>query len=108
MDMREYQRLAARTMPSSRDPDLDLAVWALGLAGEAGEVVELIKKHVGHGHTLDKTMVAKELGDVLWYVAAVATHQGLDLGAIADANIEKLRKRYPKGFSESASRERAE
>jgi NTP pyrophosphatase (non-canonical NTP hydrolase) len=84
-----------------------MASFAMGLAGEAGEVVDLLKKHLGHGHDLDKVKLTKELGDVLWYVSAIAQSAGLDLGEIAHANVEKLRKRYPNGFSVEASRNRA-
>lgn len=110
MTFHEYQKLAARTLTASdgRSPELHLAIMALGLAGEAGEVVEMVKKHVGHGHELDREKLAKELGDVLWYIAAVATITGLDGNDIAERNIAKLRARYPDGFSHEASKARAE
>lgn len=82
--------------------------YLLGLAGEAGEVCDLFKKHFGHGHHLDRDKVVKELGDVLWYVSAVASLQGISLQEIADKNIEKLTKRYPNGFSSEASINRTE
>lgn len=80
-----------------------LAINALGVAGEAGEVADLVKKHVGHGHALDRDKLAKELGDVLWYVAALAHDIGIDLSTVAALNIEKLRRRYPDGFSTERS-----
>jgi NTP pyrophosphatase (non-canonical NTP hydrolase) len=108
MTFNDYQKAAARTAAMTKDPALVLAVFGLGLAGEAGEVIDHLKKHVGHDHELDREKVAKELGDVLWYVAAIATSLGLELDQVVAANVEKLRKRYPDGFSSEASRSRTE
>jgi NTP pyrophosphatase (non-canonical NTP hydrolase) len=72
---------------------------ALGLAGEAGEYVELIKKWAYHSNPLDPEKAAKELGDVLWYVAVAAHTIGFDLSDIAARNVAKLRERYPEGFT---------
>lgn len=107
MNFDEYQKLAMRTANLTTG-ELRLAYLGLGLTGEAGEVAEHIKKHIGHGHDLDIEKLAKELGDVLWYVAVMADALGLELGDIATRNIEKLRKRYPDGFSSEASRNREE
>jgi NTP pyrophosphatase (non-canonical NTP hydrolase) len=79
-----------------------------GLAGESGEVADLIKKQIGHGHDLDKDKLTKELGDVLWYLSQVAQQYEISLSTVATANIEKLRKRYPDGFTEAASKNRTE
>lgn len=99
----DYQNDSLQTSAYYEDRTLALAIFGLGVAGEAGEVSELIKKQVGHGHPADRDKVAKELGDVLWYVAAIATEYGLSLGEVARLNIEKLRARYPEGFSTQAS-----
>lgn len=99
--MSDYQALAQRT--ARTDHPARALVAVAGLAGEAGEVAELLKKHHGHGHELDTSKLAKELGDVLWYVAELAACHGLDLDAIAAANIAKLKARYPDGFSSAAS-----
>jgi len=69
---------------------------ALGLAGEAGEVAEKVKKWIRDGN-LDRDAIAKELGDVLWYIAAMATDLDLDLDRIADMNIQKLADREMRG-----------
>ena len=107
MDLNEYQKAAART--SSRPvTKLSIAVSAMGLAGEAGEVVDLLKKEIGHGHDADPEKLSKELGDVLWYLSDLATLHNLSLDDIAQANILKLLKRYPDGFSTEASRNRTE
>ena len=79
-----------------------------GLTGEAGEVAELIKKHLYHATPLDQDALVKELGDCLWYVAAFANVLGLSLDDVAERNIEKLRRRYPEGFDTERSRNRTE
>jgi NTP pyrophosphatase (non-canonical NTP hydrolase) len=79
----------------------------MGMCGEAGEVDELIKKHVYQGHSLDKQHVAKELGDVAWYLAVAADAIGYDLESIFEMNIEKLKNRYPgDGFDSEHSKHR--
>lgn len=80
-----------------------LCVLALGLAGEAGEVADLIKKNIGHGHTLDGQKMLKELGDVCWYIACLANALGASFDAVLYQNYEKLKARYPEGFSTAAS-----
>lgn len=79
-----------------------------GLTGEAGEVADLIKKHFGHGHVLDHDKLKKELGDVMWYLSQLAEQFDLNMEDIAEANITKLKARYPNGFSEEASINRKE
>jgi NTP pyrophosphatase (non-canonical NTP hydrolase) len=85
-----------------------LASNTLGLAGEAGEVADLVKKHLSHGHALDKHKMCLELGDVLFYVVAVGAELGLTLDQIMCANVSKLRARYPHGFTTEASQNRTE
>jgi NTP pyrophosphatase (non-canonical NTP hydrolase) len=89
---------AARTWntdPQRRDR---IANATLGLAGEVGEVVEPIKKHLFHGRSLDIGNLTKELGDVLYYVAILADELGITLEDVATTNTLKLRERYPNGF----------
>jgi NTP pyrophosphatase (non-canonical NTP hydrolase) len=93
-----YQVEALRTVGDS-----NLAILGLGVAGEAGEVADLIKKELGHGHAADPVKMAKEIGDVLWYLAVLSDQYGYSLSAIASMNIEKLKARYPEGFSSEAS-----
>ena len=107
MTLDEYQALARRTL-GDRPPDQQLANAALGLAGEAGEVADHIKKHLFHTFPLDQGEVVKELGDCLWYVAAMCTTLGISMDHVARTNVEKLRRRYPDGFSTEASRNRVE
>ena len=98
MDFDSYQEDAARTINAQDGETGELTNAALGLAGETGEVVELVKKHVFHGKALDDDRLAEEIGDVLWYVAAVCSARGIRLQDVAEANIAKLRARYPGGF----------
>lgn len=109
MTLDKYQEHALRTARVSEsykcDP-LELARDALGVAGEAGEVADLVKKYVGHGHSLDADKVKKELGDVLWYVAVLAHRVGFTLEQVAQANVDKLRERYPDGFDPERSKNR--
>ena len=99
MDFTKYQRGAARTIQAHDKPH-ELINHVLGLSGETGEVVEHVKKHLYHGRDLDLDMVAEELGDVLWYVAALCTTLGLSMDGIAFENLSKLRERYPDGFAD--------
>jgi NTP pyrophosphatase (non-canonical NTP hydrolase) len=102
-DIDFYQRSAMRTVNPVTDFSATLAINALGIAGEAGEVADYVKKVVGHGHSLDKEVLKEELGDVLWYIAVMADMLGMKLSDVADANIAKLRERYPDGFSSERS-----
>ena len=102
-----YQSLAFITSGAGGDdPELALTVSALGLAGEAGEVADLIKKMIGHGHSIPKAKLLDEIGDVLWYIADICSKLGLDMEKAASGNIAKLAKRYPDGFSEERSKNR--
>lgn len=107
MNFDEYQHEAARTNNADLNPEQQLSMCSLGLGGEAGEFLELVKKYLYHGHELNRTKAVKELGDVLWYLSQSAKALGIPLGEVAEANIAKLRARYPKGFSSAASVTRA-
>ena len=104
--LNEYQRFAGVTANAKLDGKLNLATLGLGIAGEAGEVADLIKKHVGHDHDLDNDKLIKEIGDVLWYAAVLSNAVGVPLQTVAQRNIDKLRARYPEGFSVEASKNR--
>ena len=104
MDFQTYQELSMRTQPEG-GPE-GITNYALGLIGESAEVTERVKKWRYHGHDLDDDKIAEELGDVLHYISGICTMLRLDMGEVALGNIKKLRKRYPEGFSEQASRER--
>lgn len=106
----DYQAGAERTANRKDVDTVDkrLANFALGLAGEAGEAADLVKKYLFHGHPLDRDKIKKELGDVLWYVATMASTLGLQLEDVAQGNLDKLRARYPEGFSVERSVSRVE
>jgi NTP pyrophosphatase (non-canonical NTP hydrolase) len=108
MSFRLYQKLTLRTINMALNREQRLAMLCLGLTGEAGETVDHFKKNLYHGHDLDLVKVKKELGDVLYYTAALAESLGLSLTEIAAENIEKLRIRYKDGFSFEASKVRVD
>ena len=104
MNFREYQQDAMRTCSLKSFEGLPpLQNAALGLAGEAGEFADSIKKVTFQGHDIDADHLAEEVGDILWYCALAATALGRDLGDIARENVEKLRRRYPDGFNTDRS-----
>ena len=109
MEINEYQKLAMRTASEESKKNM-LLNGVLGLCGESGEVADIIKKHMFQGHVLNNEFVAEELGDVCWYLAMMATGLGISLEEIMQKNIDKLKKRYPKGFEveKSVKRESAE
>lgn len=107
MKLHEYQKQATRTIKEGPKQQ-QLVNFGLGITGEAGEVADIIKKHVFHGHELNKQELIKELGDVLWYVAGIASTINVSLEDIAFMNLDKLLQRYPDGFSESHSIHRKE
>lgn len=80
------------------NPDAPAAMYGLGIAGEAGEVADLIKKWEYHGTDKDANQLVKELGDVLWYVAGICNFYGFSMDDVAQANLDKLAARYPEGF----------
>lgn len=98
MKMEEYQRAAVRTARDQGGEMPPLWYLALGLTGEAGEVAEDVKKIARHGREFDADRIADEVGDCLWYIAAIAEAIGVPLDEIAQRNVKKLRKRYPRGF----------
>ena len=114
----EYQKAALRTASINSDrimllrklkkaglTDKALLLWngVLGMGGESGECEDMVKKHLFQGHPLDLEHMAKELGDVAWYLAVTAHAIGYDLEEIFQMNIDKLRARYPDGFDENRS-----
>ena len=99
MTIQEYQTLAMTTLNKEIPPEELLLNSVMGLCGEAGEAIDLVKRHRFHGHPLDREALIKELGDVAWYLAEAAQALGIPLEEILAANIEKLRKRYPDGFA---------
>ena len=103
MTANEYQKLAMTTL----NPDLSqrdvLINGVMGLCGESGEAIDIVKKHLHQGHPLDREKLIKELGDIAWYLAETAYALGIPLEEVLRGNIEKLQKRYPEGFEKERS-----
>lgn len=124
MTIKEYQELAMRTNDGKCTERLvntvcvtndcmiinigELLNASLGLSGEVGELNDMIKKFIFHGHDLIKSEVKKELGDILWYVVLMCSAFGFDLEEIMNMNIAKLMIRYPEGFDIQKSIHREE
>lgn len=98
MHANDYQKLALRTANPELTKKELLTNGALGLAGEGGEVADAVKKHLFQGHELDRKHIAKELGDICWYIAIAAHSIDYDLDDILQMNVDKLSARYPAGF----------
>lgn len=108
MELNRYQELALKTLnPELGEKDV-LINGVMGLCGESGEAIDIVKKHLAQGHELNREALAKELGDVAWYLAETAYAIGYSLEDICRMNIEKLSKRYPEGFSSEKSQNREE
>ena len=108
MTGKEYQRLAMTTLNPALEKKDVLINAVMGLCGESGEAIDLVKKHLHQGHELDKEKLIKELGDIAWYLAEAAHALDTDLDAVFEGNIAKLKARYPEGFDSerSVNRER--
>lgn len=108
MTINEYQRLAMTTLNPALDKKDVLINGVMGLCGESGEAIDIVKKWLAQGHELDKDRLKKELGDVAWYLAETAYALDIELEDVLKANIEKLKKRYPEGFESKKSLMREE
>lgn len=107
MEIKEFQKVSKRTMPSDKIIPKTLNC-ALGIAGEGGEVVDLIKKSVFQGHELDKTKLVEELGDLMFYVSNLATTFNIDMSKVLQSNVDKLAIRFPNGFNFEDSKKRVD
>ena len=103
MQLNEYQELAMTTLNPELSKKDVLINSVMGLCGEAGEAIDIVKKWLAQGHELDEEHLAKELGDIAWYLAEAATALDIPLEDICQANIDKLKKRYPQGFETKRS-----
>jgi NTP pyrophosphatase (non-canonical NTP hydrolase) len=99
MNLDDYQQGAARTINKALDDDQRLLDAAAGLSEEAGEVLGHVRKHVMQGRALDRDALTRELGDALWCIAVAAQSLGIPLSEVARVNMDKLRQRYPDGFT---------
>lgn len=108
MKINEYQQLAMRSLNKDLSKKDVLINGVMGLCGEAGEAIDIVKKYLAQGHELDKEKLIKELGDVAWYLAETAYALDTDLETVFNLNIEKLKRRYPEGFEKEKSISRNE
>ena len=99
----EYQKKAMTTLNPELSKQDVLLNGVMGLCGESGECIDLVKKHLHQGHPLDSEKLAKELGDVAWYLAETAWALDISLEDILRGNLDKLKKRYPQGFDAEKS-----
>ena len=103
MELNEYQKLAMVTLnPALRKKDV-LINGVMGLCGESGEAIDIVKKHLALGHELDREGLIKELGDIAWYLAETAYALDVPLEEVFRRNLEKLKSRYPEGFDPERS-----
>lgn len=98
MTVNEYQQKAMQTLNPKLNQKEVLVNSVMGLCGESGEAIDIVKKWMMQGHELDKEHLIKELGDVAWYLAEAATALDVPLEAVFQTNLDKLGKRFPNGF----------
>lgn len=103
MEVNEYQKSAMTTLNPALDKKDVLINSVMGLCGESGEAIDIVKKWLMQGHDLDREHLIKELGDVAWYLAEAATALDVPLETVLQGNLDKLRQRFPNGFDTEAS-----
>ena len=106
MTINEYQKLAITTLNPELSKKDVLINGVMGLCGESGEAIDIVKKHLHQGHELDQKKLAAELGDIAWYLAEAATGLDIDLSEVLQRNLDKLHARYPEGFDTARSQHR--
>ena len=106
MTVNEYQKMALSTLNPALGKQDVLINGVMGLCGESGEAIDIVKKHLAQGHPLDREGLIKELGDVAWYLAETAYALDVSLEEVFQRNIDKLKARYPEGFDARRSVER--
>jgi len=105
MDLKEYQEFCRKTAIEFEDKDKEIFTWGLGISGEAGDVAGCIKKTVSHNDD-QRAGIKENLGDTLWYIAMICNYYNWRLEEVLAENIEKLERKFPKGFtSEDAQKE---
>ena len=108
MQVNEYQKAAMATLNPALDKKDVLINSVMGLCGESGEAIDIVKKWLMQGHELDREHLVRELGDVAWYLAEAATALDVPLEAVFQGNLDKLRQRFQNGFDTGASVNRKE
>ena len=107
-DLDVFQEEALRSMRNDLPYEAICSNMCMGLAGETGETVDIFKKHIYQGKDLDICDVIEEIGDILWYIANLCNVNKITMKECMESNVEKLRKRYPNGFSIKDALERAD
>ena len=107
-DLDMFQEEALRSMRNDLPYEAICSNMCMGLAGETGETVDIFKKHIYQGKDLDINDVIEEIGDILWYIANLCNVNKITMKECMESNVEKLRKRYPNGFSIKDALERAD
>ena len=107
-DLDVFQEEALRSMRSDLPYEAICSNMCMGLSGETGETVDIFKKHIYQGKDLDINDVIEEIGDILWYIANLCNVNKITMKECMESNVEKLRKRYPNGFSIKDALERAD
>jgi len=97
--LKDYQEFCKKIAKKFDDPEKEIMTWGLGVSGEAGDIAGCIKKTFSHKDD-QKPGIKENLGDTLWYIAAICSFFGWDLEDVINENMGKLGKRYPKGFTE--------
>lgn len=108
MNVNDYQKEAMTLLNPALSGQEVLLNALMGLCGESGEAIDVMKKHLFQGHELDRAKLIKELGDIAWYLAEAATGLDIELSQILQGNLDKLHKRYPQGFDTNRSQNRQE
>lgn len=103
MEIREFQRVSTRTLNKELSKEQQVSNMIFGANGELGEVTDILKKHLYQGHRIDKQHLAEEIGDTLFYIVNLCTIYNLDVEDILQANVDKLKKRFPNGFESNRS-----
>jgi NTP pyrophosphatase (non-canonical NTP hydrolase) len=98
MDLKEYQDLCKLTAKKFDTQEKEILTWGLGIAGEAGDVASCIKKTFAHDND-QKAGIRENIGDTMWYIAMICNFFGWNMSEVLNENIEKLKKRFPNGFT---------
>lgn len=108
MTFKDYQEATNRAIPEHENGKDAILHWCIGLSEECGEVMSVIKHHFYGGENFNREELVKEVGDVLWYTAALCREAGIDMDAAAQLNAEKLIHRFPDDFDNERSSQRHE
>lgn len=108
MEIKEYQLKSTRTLNKDLSTEQTICNMIFGISGESGEVADILKKSMFQGHKLDEEHLKEEIGDLMFYIANLATIFNFDFGEILEGNVDKLQKRYPGGFETKRSINREE